>query len=68
MACWAEEQVCRLKWEYKWENLSRLDWMRRSGWGQEAEADKVWLLSGEISKEAEEVGEVAKRILSKGTC
>lgn len=42
--------------------------MRRSGWGQEAEADKVWLLSGEISKEAEEVGEVAKRILSKGTC
>lgn len=35
--------------------------MRRSEWGQEAEADKVWCLSGEISKEAEEVGEVAKR-------
>lgn len=53
MACWAEEQVCKLKWERKWENLSKLDWLRESEWGQEAEANRVWLLGGEISKEAE---------------
>lgn len=59
----AEEQECKLKWECKWENLCELDWMRRSEWGQEAEAEKAWFLGGEIAKKAEEVGEVAKRIL-----
>lgn len=68
MACWAEEQVCKLKWERKWENLSKLDWLRESEWGQEAVANRVWFLGGEISKEAEGAGEVAKRIFSKGTC
>lgn len=28
-ACRVEEQVCTLKWEHKWENLSQLDQMRR---------------------------------------
>lgn len=66
VACWAEEQIYKLTWECKWENLSKLDWLRRSEWGQEAGADWVWFVGGEISKEAERMGEVAKRILSKG--
>lgn len=39
-AHWAEEQECKLKWDCKWENLSELDWMRRSEWGQEGEAER----------------------------
>jgi hypothetical protein len=36
--------------------------------GQEADAGRVWFVGREIIKEAQEMGEVAKRILFKGTC
>lgn len=42
--------------------------MRRSEWGQEAEAEKVWFLRGAIAKEAEEVGGVADSTCQRKVC